>query len=90
MSNIIVVPPNILTAQQKKTISAKGYLLIETDDPDKVRVISPTSSVEANDLTMAALHALANSSLAEHKIFVTNLYSRLKKAEDQPELSRQP
>lgn len=83
---IIVVPNNTLTDSQKDKLAEKNYVVLECDDPDKIRVINPESLFEVNDFFMAALNALTvGTATSKTEYFVNNLYKRLKAKEDKNE-----
>lgn len=76
---IICVPPKSLTPVQKQVLQKNGAIVIETDNPESVRVINPELPVDTNDYFMSALQAIVeNSSDIVAKCFVKNLYQRLK------------
>lgn len=82
---IICVPKQTLSAQQKAAITKKGYIVIECDDPEKIRVINAEQNMDTSDWFMAALYATTTGipvSKSEH--FVAELYKRLKKKEELP------
>lgn len=83
---IVAVPKGVLTAQSKSALTKKGYIVIECDDPDKIRVINPEQHMDTSDWFMSALFALKESSAtSRQERFVNNLYERLKKKEsDEP------
>lgn len=87
---IIVVPRETLTPQQKGAITKKGLIIIECDDPDKVRILNPETTMDNSDWFMSALKSLTTStpiSRAEH--FVNNLHARLKASEAiNPEITK--
>lgn len=83
---ILCIPPNTLSSQQKSALSKKGNIIIETNEPDKIRVINPETSVETNDLFMAALFSLKSSTpINQQEKFINELYRRLKEGEEYSE-----
>lgn len=77
---IICLPKNTLSKQQKAAITKRGHIVIECDEPEKVRVISPEYDV--NEFFMAALSACTTSvPSGRAEIFVNELYRRLQKKE---------
>lgn len=83
--NIICVPPKSLTSAQKSTLTKKGCIIIETNEPEKIRVISAETTVDTNDFFMSALFALTSRTpVNEQEQFVNELYSRLKESEQMP------
>ena len=77
---IVATPKNILSAKQKELLTKKGYVVIECDDPSKIRVITPETVMDANDLFLSALKGLrSNCPTSKQEIFVEELYNRLSK-----------
>lgn len=75
---IVAIPKGTLNAKQKELLTKKGFVVIECDDPEKIRVINPESTVGVNDMVLSALKALTAShptSRQEH--FVNELYKQL-------------
>lgn len=81
MKKIIITQPQKISQKDKGLLIKNGCLVIEVDDPTKVRVLSAETehmNISANNLTMAALEAIASSSWADtHTAFVRNLKNRL-------------
>ena len=78
---ILVTQKGVLTAPQKTKLSKDGYTVIECNDPDKVRILAPESTIDANALLLAALKGLyANTPVGKTEIFVNSLYDRLNKS----------
>lgn len=76
--NILVVPPKTISSQQKASFTKKGIIVIESDNPDKVRLLNPEVNIDTNDFFMAALKALEIDYLdTTAKTFVRELYKRL-------------
>lgn len=78
---IITLP----TGTDEATIAelrACGYIPVVTDKPDLVRIVVAGSQVQANDMLMAALHGL-NQSTQQHprSEFTRELYYRLQQRE---------
>lgn len=79
---ILVVPKNTITPAQKGLITKKGFILIECDEPEKVRIITPEVNVDANDYFMSTLKALTcGNPTYKQEHFVNELYKRLKAKE---------
>lgn len=75
---IVAVPPNTLTQPQKALLNKKGYVVIETAEPEKIKIITPDAPINANDYLMAALHALSkDNSMNGNTLFIKELYRRL-------------
>ena len=80
---VIAVPKNTLSAANKAALSKKGYVVIECEEPEKIRVINPEVSFETSDWFMAALESISkNSPSTYQEHFVTNLCKRLKAKEN--------
>lgn len=77
---IIVTPTGTLTQKQKTALEKKGLLVVECDDPDKVRVINAEQHMDTSDWFMAALFAV-KSDPYQSRQFTTELYNRLKAKE---------
>lgn len=75
---ILVVPKKTLTALEKKSLLKKGYVVIECEKPESVRVLSPEIVVDKSDLFLSALSAIVNpyGSSSSDK-FVCELHKRL-------------
>jgi hypothetical protein len=82
---IIAVKPNSVTPKDKEKLTKKGYVVIEMDDPDSIRIIEPEVPIEVYDYFMAALKALDDASNLDCAHFVQNLYDRLKKKDQSKE-----
>lgn len=81
---IVAIPPKTLSNAQKAALAKKGYVVIEIDDPEKIRVISAEAPVQTNDYFMAGLKALATTAYDSPKAeFIKELYNRLSEAEKQ-------
>lgn len=78
---IIAVKPNSLSSKDKEKLTKKGYIVIEMEDPDSLRIIEPEAPIEVHDYYMAALQALNLGTSSDCARFVSNLYERLKKKE---------
>lgn len=75
---ILVVPKKSLTALEKKSLFKKGYVVIECEKPESVRLLSPETLVDKSDLFLSALSAIANPySSSPDGRFVNELYKRL-------------
>jgi hypothetical protein len=75
---ILVVPKKSLTQADKKNLLKKGYVVVECEKPESVRLLSPETMVDKSDLFLAALSAIraAYPTNGSEK-FVDNLYKRL-------------
>lgn len=79
---IVAVPKKVLTVQQKNLLTKKGYVVIECDDPEKIRIINPENNMDTSDWFLSALAALRSSiPVGKSEVFIDNLYQRLIKKE---------
>lgn len=86
---IIVFPKGALSAKDKEKASKAGYLVLESSDPDKIRIIQPAmeSLLPNDDFTMAAMAGLAESYSDSGKVKFFKEFHRAMKAKKgtQPE-----
>lgn len=78
---ILVFPKGTLSAKDKEKATKAGYLLLESTDPDKVRVIQPTAEqlLPNDDFTMAAMAGIAESYSDSSKVtFFKHLHKAMK------------
>lgn len=90
---ILVLPPKTkaLTSSQKGILTRNGVIVIESHDPEKVRLLTGESDFDGSDWFMAALNALrASHPTDKQEIFVESLYKRLlsKEQEDKRGVTR--
>lgn len=79
---LIVVPKKLLTAPQLKKLESKGHVVIECDEPEKVKYINIETPIETNDFFMSALFAMTCvNAITRQEHFVNSLYNRLKAKE---------
>lgn len=79
MKQIIIVQPKSISAIDKQKLSKSGTIVIEHQDPDKVRVITPMEGAEVNDMCLSALEALAiHSCDTPSKNFVRMFVEKMK------------
>lgn len=62
---ILIVPPQKLSAKDKRELVKAGVLVIEMDDPQQARLIRAHSELDSTDLLGAAAKAIGQSSSAE-------------------------
>lgn len=75
---IIVVPKKTLTAEDKKNLLKKGYVVIECEKPESVRIISPETMIDKSDLFLSALSAIVSKHpISGSEKFVAELHNRL-------------
>lgn len=79
----IVVLPISTDAKMIAAVKAAGYLPVLTDEPDKVRIITPHEICGTGDLLMAALTGLTStySGDSSKAAFTEELFKRLKARE---------
>jgi cysteine synthase len=83
LSNLIIVEPGTMSQPDKEKIEALGAVVIEHPDPDKVKLLTPSSKIFTNDLLMSALHAIEiGNDISTQRQFVKELNLRLKKNEN--------
>jgi hypothetical protein len=78
---VVVYPRGQLSNADRRQLEKHGIIALEADDPSKVVTVLPiapcSSPVQADDMTMAALHAVRNSSdIYTPQAFVRELYRR--------------
>jgi hypothetical protein len=79
---VICFPKNQLTIEQRDDLKLAGFVVIEIDDPEKVRLILPTSNlINADDLFIAALDGMNTAGSYATNKFVEVLRDRLLKRE---------
>jgi len=64
MSNILIMPPGVLTRATRARAKELGFLVIETDQPDAVKVIEAVrlpQSLGADELGTALAQGLINA-----------------------------
>lgn len=87
---ILVVPKKSLTASDKKNLLKKGYVVVECDKPETVRVLSPETMVDKSDLFLSALASIRPTTpVGGAEKFVDNLCERLLPKKPQPVISKQ-
>lgn len=77
---IITMPPGTVSPEEKKAITKRGLIVIETDEPEKVKLIDfPVhNSFKADAYFMSALKALTTSTpTSKQEHFINTLYERL-------------
>jgi hypothetical protein len=60
---IIILPTGILDAKKRERLSKEGYITIECDEPEKIKILMPgvqIPQIETNDFMDAAIEAMAN------------------------------
>lgn len=74
---ILIVPSGILTAEEKKSAQDAGYVVIITDEPEKVKIITPISSMDGLDILNAAIIGLDKGYDNGRQAFVKELANRV-------------
>jgi hypothetical protein len=71
MAEILIVKPNVLSADDKAALRDVGVVAIEVEQPDEVRFVRAEQELDGGDLALAAMKALAKSSgiNSEHLLF---------------------
>ena len=79
MKKIIAVTKNTLQLENKKALTKEGYIIIECDDPTKIRVINSEQNMDTNDWFMAALYACTTKTpTTKAEYFVNTFPEKLK------------
>lgn len=83
MSNvkpIVTVPSGTLSAKEIDEIKQGGYIVIVTDTPEKVNIITPECTTNGDDLFYAALDGLQATVYDKpREVFVKRLFYLLTK-----------
>lgn len=53
VKQILIVPSGTITAEEKKSAQDAGYVVIVTDEPEKVKLVTPSASLDGIDLLNA-------------------------------------
>ena len=67
-SNILITRPKQLTSRDKKLLREDGVIVIESDDPDSIRFLTPSLEPSTSDLLYAALKTIRKGSWDTPKI----------------------
>jgi len=62
---ILILPSGSITAEEKKAAQDGGYVVIVCDEPEKVKLITPLSTLDGLDILNAAIIGL-NKELAHN------------------------
>lgn len=82
---IIVAAKGSLTEEQKAKLEEKDLIVIETNDPSSVKILSAIDSMTGDALFMSALEAVVDaSSMTVPATFARNLLNRLKEKSKKP------
>jgi hypothetical protein len=58
--HLVIVPTNT-PAGTLQDLRKAGYIPILSDDPDKIRLVVPSSAILSGDLLMSAMHGVVTS-----------------------------
>lgn len=58
---ILTIPSGAITKEEKKSIEEGGYIVIVTDEPEKIKVLLPNSDIDGIDMLNAAIVGLGDS-----------------------------
>jgi hypothetical protein len=75
-SPIVVVPIN-LPAETRAVLEKSGYVVVPVENPASVRIILSDTTVNGNDLLMAAMHGLVCEGYGRMEAFAKELYKRM-------------
>lgn len=82
MKQLIIMPPGAVSEEDKSAMREAGYLPVETDQPELVKLVMPGSLNATGDLVMmAALGAL--DSPTPLAVFARNIIQRMQEVEKQ-------
>ncbi len=84
MTNILVVKPGMVKRADKRLLNDSGIVVIETDDPQSIRLITPEVEFSGSELLLAALVALDSSPLSQPKENMIKIMRKLLEAKSQP------
>lgn len=68
---LVIVPPGCLTASVKRKIEKAGYLVVVTNSPDKIRVMSmpaPLPKIKVDGIASIALDIIKDEQIHSHYI----------------------
>lgn len=77
-SPLLVLPKDACNSESLAELKAAGYIVIRTDSPQNVRLVTPEMAVDTSDMVMAALKALCETNAnIERVVFIRELNRRL-------------
>jgi hypothetical protein len=77
-SPLLVLPKDACNNESLAELKDAGYIVIRTDSPQNVRLVTPEMAVDHSDMVMASLKALCESNAnIERFVFVRELNRRL-------------
>lgn len=74
---VMVVKPNSISPEDKQKLSDGNIIVIETDKPDDVKLLSFYDGVKGDDFIMSLILGVESSNFSKEK-FSTELLKRLK------------
>ena len=75
---ILIMPPGILSNSKRSELKKNGYIVVETDSLDAVKIITPTpAEFETNDVLDAAIYAISQDRDI-CKTFMQTWYAKIK------------
>jgi hypothetical protein len=77
---IIVTTPKAISDKDKNKLSKAGYIVIETEDPSKIKTLNEFDYIDGNTLLMSMLEGLRQN-LTGKEAFFNELYKRVKAEE---------
>lgn len=76
---ILVVPKASITPETRKEIIKAGYIVVETDDPEKAKVIGELDSISSDILMASLLETVGNHQNATFYTLSANILKRINK-----------
>jgi hypothetical protein len=58
---ILIVPSGIISHEEKKSLSDAGYVVIVTDEPERIKIVTPSSVLDGVDMLNAAIIGLGET-----------------------------
>lgn len=77
-SPLLVLPKDACNNESLAELKAAGYIVIRTDSPENVRLVTPETVVSHSDMLMSAMKAMNEPmSTAQRGVFIAELYRRM-------------
>jgi len=81
-SPLLVLPKDACSNESLAELKAAGYIVIRTDSPEKVQLVTPEMVVDHSDMMMSAMKALSQPmATGQRGVFIEELYRRMLKRE---------
>lgn len=61
MKQILIVKPKSISPKDKEKLSKNGFVVVEHDTPDTVRIIQQFDEATGTSITMSAIQAMTTS-----------------------------